>query len=371
MRLAIILVIGVLATLGVAIAIKSQFHQLDRAEASARSAAVDFQADAKKALAEPDPSLTIVEPDYKEQVAQIVPQLGAEDAKTRSAALDVLTSLRSAALPAVQAAADRSGIDPAVRASLQNVIPLLKIRFGHEEQFRNQREGYLKDLLDAYDKYGQHNPQWDDRVHQVLPALFRLPSPQDRTAEQEARIQKVLDKIVVSAHCDDPVVKYAWSCMKAELAPTPDDYNGATMALQHAAQTLPEEGWTASARAILMSGFQPSYGPFMVGTPAQLNNGVDMRASIFRRFSREAVLPPDIKQKWGSGLMWEMEHSIVLPNMAIAGQPLTLRLSSSTEVEHDFGIIQGAIEKALPGRVEPLLLTGGTPQFPAYKRTTA
>lgn len=125
----------------------------------------------------------------------------------------MLADMRTVNLPgkyvgAVQVAKRRGGLSEKTLATLTRAEEALAARFEHEKHEAARRALFLRAALDAYDKHGHRDAQWDDAARNAITSMIDRPPAIDRTPEDDRRIAAAFHSGDSQLICDDPLVGY-------------------------------------------------------------------------------------------------------------------------------------------------------------------
>jgi hypothetical protein len=122
----------------------------------------------------------------------------------RQIAEDWLLNTPPDALPFIQAAAKDRGNDPDTGRRLASIVGRLQVlarsRRSTEKSAREESDWNLRTSLDAYNRFGHHDPKWDDEARKGI-TLFVTPGRQGEAFD-------VLEHVTSILKCDDPFVLY-------------------------------------------------------------------------------------------------------------------------------------------------------------------
>jgi hypothetical protein len=146
--------------------------------------------------------------DTKTKFTQALKKLGADEYQDREAASEDLAGLPAEALALVQAELKKD-LEPEVRARLERArvqLEAKKTKFAALRRSEAQHAWNVKTTTEAYEKVGQKDPKWDEKVRAALPVLVEVWD--GKAASNKARTAYDLLTEAVTAGCNDPLVLY-------------------------------------------------------------------------------------------------------------------------------------------------------------------
>lgn len=175
-----------------------------------------------------------------------IQRLGSDDYKEREAATQDLERLPTSAIPLIEAALRRPGLELEVQVRLQRVIPAL-LKKQLRDEFLRKKDAYgvwsRKSGSEAYDRVGRKDPRWDAPAKEALDAVATLTVLWTNGKHRDPALERRgygKAKEAFDAGCDDPLVGYA----RARLydAAGAEDLREATRLHVEAAHAMRERG---------------------------------------------------------------------------------------------------------------------------------
>jgi hypothetical protein len=149
------------------------------------------------------PTVNTLSPD---QVRKLIADLDDADNRVRREADLRLNGLGEEALGPVEEALKKERISPEQRLRLEAAVKVLRPRTRLLRRYREQSEWERQTLHDAYQKFGDTNPDWDANAHQAIDLFLDLSTyPLRGPAEPRKKAMEVFQQAVAKG-CKDPLV---------------------------------------------------------------------------------------------------------------------------------------------------------------------
>jgi hypothetical protein len=144
--------------------------------------------------------------DWTAEVDLRIKVLGSSSAEDRLAATDWLFNSEPDALASIEAAAVKAGTAGPVAGQLKALLvklrPLAKVRAAAEAERQNDLVWNAKSALEAYEHFGNKNPQWDDEAKKAIGQFVSL------DINERKACTATLERLITELHCDDPLILY-------------------------------------------------------------------------------------------------------------------------------------------------------------------
>jgi hypothetical protein len=159
----------------------------------------------------------------KAQVAGVLSRLASPAFKERQKAQADVADLPVEALGLITAASEDPSVDPEVRARLKEALPGYEkksLAKAAEAEAARVRAWRRRLMLAEYQKAGQHNPAWDDKVRAAITSdtAGHTPGANEREEREHTR---GLYQSAIDAGCQDPLVLYR--CVALTAVATHDE----------------------------------------------------------------------------------------------------------------------------------------------------
>jgi tetratricopeptide (TPR) repeat protein len=300
------------------------------------------------------------------KAAVLVKQLDSADADARHAASVELRNMTGAVLPAVDQAAGSAGV--AAKAELKVVLPMLRGRANMEARRRAAAERNLSTVLEAYDKFGKHDPQWDDAARGAIRAFLSAVDEVDLTPADHQRRLALFEK-AINAGCRDPLINYFHAVARGEagLGPAglvPD--GDPVLPRMKVAQDLLDSDYPPECKipAVLRFANGALAMPYRLTAPADVMSAVDAdlgkALDLFPEAAKRA--DPRTALSLAQALIDNSERREQKFRRMVGQSYGRPPYDPSAEQEFDrkavFDRLYPALEAAMPGRPEPLVFKG-------------
>ncbi|HZZ42165.1 MAG TPA: DUF4034 domain-containing protein [Tepidisphaeraceae bacterium] len=181
---------------------------------------------------------------------KLIEKLGSADSVEREEAVKRAVFAYPGHEEEIEAAAQRTGLDPQAQLELQQIVAMQKPRMEAKkraERIGDENERLNRDsALAAYDKVGIHDPAWDDAARELIKE-FTLVQRKWEPNEQHLVKMSALAEKISKAGCKDPFIRYLIVRTK-EMEPVGMD--GATLGVEfkQVVGDLEESGYPADRK---------------------------------------------------------------------------------------------------------------------------
>jgi hypothetical protein len=268
--------------------------------------------------------------DIGAKVRELVPKLDHDDFRVRHRAALLLKNLPGDAWPAVREALEAKGLSAESRRALESVGHVLRARQLNATRY-NDLTWNRESAVAAYDAAGRHDVRWDEAARTAL-RLFPRPSfdAQVHPKDDAARLQAF--ETAAGAGCDDPLFLY---CYARILEERPEEERD---------KLKVQQLYAAAEKGIAKSNYPAIRKCFVLVRYANSLAAGEGDASFKKvlELLPAAAREPGVRASHILALAWTCMDA----------------LGQGSDRKAAYEAVQAALDAALPGKVEPLLLKG-------------
>src|SRR3954470_22913707 len=125
------------------------------------------------------------------ELQALIDRLGSADANERARAGLILRNLPGSAAALVEQQMASGALEPAAVAEVRKAAPILKARARVLAMRRQEDADVLRSALNAYDRFGLHDPQWDDAARQLITGFAKPKAIRSPVTESDAALNKL------------------------------------------------------------------------------------------------------------------------------------------------------------------------------------
>jgi hypothetical protein len=275
------------------------------------------------------------------KVRELLPQLDHEDFRVRRRASLLLKNLPGDAWPEVKAALAGKGLTTEARRHLETVARVLRPRQANETRY-NDLAWNRESAVAAYDAAGRHSPRWDAAAREAL-RLYPRPSFDPRLQPNQDAARQLAFERAISAGCDDPLVAYCYARLLDERGEDAPDRLRINRFYRQASDGIVSSRYPALRKCFVL-----------------VNNAKTLPSSAARELFKQVLdLLPAAAREPG-----------VRPALLLGlARACADGLGVGAPKAEGYRAAQAALDAALPGRAEPLLLKGEFLSKLAYEVT--